>query len=90
MEWLYVAIGLLLIVFGVPIYGIVLLSQLLQQQKEHFEKLQRDLSSLRKQLEKQHATVNAAHKIAQPTASPTTSSADANEAVSILRSSGCV
>ena len=70
MEWLSVAIGLLLIVFGVPIYGIVLLNQLLQQQKEHFEKLQRDLSSLRKQLQKQDATENAAHKITPPTASP--------------------
>ena len=77
MEWLCVAISLLLIVFGVPLYGMVLLNQLLQQQKEHFEKLQSDLSLLRKQLEKQHATVNAAHKIAQPTASPTTSPADA-------------
>ena len=77
MEWLCVAAGSLLIVFGAPIYEIVLLIQLHQQQKRHFEELQRDLSLLSKQLEKQHATVNAAHKIAQPTASPTTSPADA-------------
>ncbi len=49
MEWLCVAAGSLLIVLGAPIYGIVLLSQLHQQQKRHFEELQRDLSLLRKQ-----------------------------------------
>ena len=49
-EFICFAMGISLIVLGVPIYGIVLLNQILREQGEGFQKLQRQILQLEQDL----------------------------------------